>query len=78
MKEGPGAHPALGQKFNKAIDNLLCDTKKFRMDSPYETAASNGRMLMEENAWHVDTYVAEMKGEIAEKNPLRMEECAMA
>jgi len=78
MKEGPGVHPALGQKFNKAIDNLLRETKNFRMDSPYETAAYNGRMLMEENAWHVDTYVAEMEGEIAEKNPLRMEECAMA
>jgi len=76
MKEGPEAHPALADMFKKASDNLLRETKNFRLDSPYEIANYNSRLLMEEQVWHIDDYSNEMEGELAERDPLTMEECA--
>jgi len=76
MKEGPEAHPALADMFNKARDNLLRETKNFRLDSPYEIANYNSRLLMEQQVWHVDDYSNEMEGEYADRDPLTMEECA--
>merc|ERR1712194_510747 len=34
-------------------------------------------ILMEEKAWHVNSYIGEMEGELADKFPLTMEECGM-
>ena len=76
MKQGPEKHPRLADKFEKARENLLRQTKNFRMESPYETCSYISRMLVEDNVWHVDQYVAEMEGEYHDENPLTMEECA--
>jgi len=78
MKEGEKARPGLAQKFDKAKENLLRETKNFRLDPPYETASYMSRMMIEDNVWHVNNYMLEMEGEYAEKNPLTMEECAVA
>ena len=76
MKEGREKHPGLGQKFDKAQQNLLRQTKNYRLDSPYETASYVSRMLIEDNVWHVDNYIQEMEGEYAEAHPLTLQECA--
>ena len=76
MKEGPEAHPGLAQKFNKAIKNLCRETKNYKLDSPYEVGSYNSRILMENPVWHVDSYIAELEGEYAEKDPVTMQECA--
>ena len=68
--------PGLMLSFNKARENLLRQTKNYRLDSPYEVANYNTRILVEEKAWHVDSYVSEMEGTYAEKNPLTLAECA--
>jgi secreted Zn-dependent insulinase-like peptidase len=68
--------PSLQQKFLKAKEGLLREAKNYRLDTPYEVASYNAWLLMEESVWYVETYVAEMKGPAAEKNPLTMEECA--
>lgn len=68
--------PGLLLSFNKARENLLRQTKNYRLDSPYEVANYNSRILVEEKAWHVDSYVSEMEGLYAEKNPLTLAECA--
>lgn len=78
MKEGPAKHPGLEKKFSKAQQNLLRETKNFRMESPYETCSYLSRMLVENNVWHVDQYVGEMEGDYADANPLTMGECALA
>jgi hypothetical protein len=76
MKEGKDAHPGLFDKFRKATESLLRETKNYRLDSPYEVANYNSRLLMEEDVYYLDNYVDEMEGEYAERNPLTMEECA--
>jgi insulysin len=68
--------PSLQQKFLKAKEGLLRETKNYRLDTPYEVASYNARLLMDERVWYVRNYVAEMEGPTAEKNPLTMEECA--
>ncbi|CAB9527211.1 Insulin-degrading enzyme [Seminavis robusta] len=77
LKEGPEAHPALYDKFEKAKESLLRETKNYRLDAPYEVASYNSRLLLEENVWYLDDYVREMEGEYAEKDPLTMEECGL-
>jgi len=76
MKEGSEAKPGLAMKFDKAVENLLKDTKNTKYESPYETASYMSRMLLESNVWHINNYIGELEGEYAEKNPLTMEECA--
>jgi insulysin len=76
MREGREAHPALFDKFQKAKENLLRETKNYRLDTPYEVANYNSRLLLEEHVWYLDDYIDEMEGENAERNPLTMEECA--
>uniref|UniRef100_A0A7S4HIU6 Insulin-degrading enzyme n=1 Tax=Odontella aurita TaxID=265563 RepID=A0A7S4HIU6_9STRA len=76
MKEGPEAHPGLALKFEKARQNLLRQTKNFRLDTPYETSSYISRMLVEDNVWHVDNYISEMEGEYADSHPLTLEGCA--
>lgn len=75
MREGKEAHPGLFDKFQKAQENLLRETKNYRLDAPYEIANYNSRLLLEENVWHLDDYVGEMEGENADQNPLTLEEC---
>lgn len=75
MKAGD---PVLREKFNKGLEGLLRETKNYRLDSPYEVASYNSRLLIEESVWYLDNYVTEMEGEAAERNPLTMEECAAA
>ncbi|KAI2497496.1 hypothetical protein MHU86_16998 [Fragilaria crotonensis] len=75
LKEGPNDNPCLALKFKKAHDNLLRETKNYRLDSPYEVANYNSRLISEEKVWYVDNYIDEMEGEYAEKDPLTMEEC---
>jgi insulysin len=75
LKEGPKDNPCLALKFKKAHDNLLRETKNYRLDSPYEVANYNSRLISEEKVWYVDNYIDEMEGEYAEKDPLTMEEC---
>jgi secreted Zn-dependent insulinase-like peptidase len=76
MKEGKDAQPALFGKFQKAKENLLRETKNYKLDTPYEICAYNSRLVMEQNVWYLDNYVNEMEGEYAERDPLTMEECA--
>jgi len=63
-------------KFDKATKNLLRETKNFRLESPYETASYISRVLLEHNVWHVSNYIAELEGEIANRHPLTLGECA--
>ena len=76
MREGKEYHPALYDKFERAKDSLLRETKNYRLDVPYEVANYNSRLIMEENVWYLDDYVDLMEGENAEKDPLTMEQCA--
>jgi len=76
LKEGKYKHPVLFDRFEKAKESLLRETKNYRLDAPYEVANYNSRLLMEENVWYLENYVDEMEGENAEKDPLTMEECA--
>ena len=76
FREGKEKHPALFDRFEKAKESLLRETKNYRLDTPYEVANYNSRLLMEENVWYLDNYVDEMEGENAMKDPLTMEECA--
>lgn len=76
MKEGKDTHPSLFDKFEKAKESLLRETKNYRLDTPYEVCNYNSRLLMEEKVWYLDDYVSEMEGERAEQNPLTMQECA--
>ena len=73
MKNGDSK---LQRKFDKALEGLLRETKNYRLDAPSEVANYNSRLLIEQNVWCLDTYVAEMEGELASRNPLSMEECA--
>lgn len=77
MKQGKEAHPALFDKFKKAEESLLRETKNYRLDTPYEVASYNSRLCMESNVWYLDNYVDEMEGPNAEKDPLTLEECAL-
>jgi insulysin len=76
LREGKEKHPALSDKFEKAKESLLRETKNYRLDVPYEVANYNSRLVMEENVWYLDDYVDLMEGEYAEKDPLTMEQCA--
>mmetsp|Transcript_4301 Transcript_4301/g.9388 ORF Transcript_4301/g.9388 Transcript_4301/m.9388 type:complete len:508 (+) Transcript_4301:2-1525(+) len=76
MKEGKDMHPGLYDRFEKAKESLLRETKNYRLDTPHEVANYNSRLLMEENVWYLDDYVDELEGEYAEKDPLTMEQCA--
>jgi len=73
MKQGK---PSLQKLFDKAKEGLLRETKNYRLDPPYEVASYNSRLLIEENVWYLDNYIDEMEGEVAEKDPLTMAECA--
>jgi len=75
MKVSTGDDCSLTRKFDKAVKNLLRETKNFRLESPYETASYVSRMLLEDNVWHVKNYVDEMEGDYAEKYPLTLQEC---
>eukprot|EP00549_Striatella_unipunctata_P007735 CAMPEP_0118685052 /NCGR_PEP_ID=MMETSP0800-20121206/7011_1 /TAXON_ID=210618 ORGANISM="Striatella unipunctata, Strain CCMP2910" /NCGR_SAMPLE_ID=MMETSP0800 /ASSEMBLY_ACC=CAM_ASM_000638 /LENGTH=466 /DNA_ID=CAMNT_0006581879 /DNA_START=61 /DNA_END=1458 /DNA_ORIENTATION=- len=66
LKEGK---PSLAGSFDKAWQNLLRQTRNSKLGSPHEVNLYNSRMLMEENAWYLDDYLAELDGE------LTMEEC---
>jgi insulysin len=68
---------SLKDKFEKAKESLLRETKNYRMDPPYEVANYNSRLLMEENVYYLDNYIVEMEGEDAERDPLTMGECAV-
>lgn len=76
LREGKEKHPALFEKFERAKDNLLRETKNYRLDVPYEVANYNARLLMEESVWFLDNYIDLMEGNGAEKDPLTMEQCA--
>ena len=76
LKEGPEVHPGLALNFEKAKEGLLRETKNFRLDTPYESASYNSRLILEETVWYVQSYVDEMEGATAEKDPLTMNECA--
>lgn len=78
MKEGKDKHPHLYDTFQKAQQNLLRETKNYRLDAPYEVGNYNARLMLEENVWYMENYVDEMEGPNAEKHPLTMEECAEA
>mmetsp|Transcript_19053 Transcript_19053/g.53095 ORF Transcript_19053/g.53095 Transcript_19053/m.53095 type:complete len:1203 (+) Transcript_19053:242-3850(+) len=76
LKEGKEKHPGLYDRFEKAKESLLRETKNYRLDAPYEIANYNSRLLMEENVWYIDNYVDLLEGEHADKDPLTMEQCA--
>jgi len=76
IEELKAGEPALKDKFDEARDGLCRETKNYRLDSPYEVANYNSRLLMEETAWYIDNYIESMEGPAAEKTPLTMAECA--
>lgn len=78
MGEMRAGDRVLREKFDKALQGLLRETKNYRLDSPYEVASYNSRLLLEESVWYLDNYLTEMEGELAASNPLTMEECAAA
>jgi insulysin len=76
IQEMKGGDPDLRKRFAKAQESLLRETKNYRLDTPYEVASYNSRLLIEENVWYLDNYVDEMEGDAALHDPLTMEECA--
>jgi len=60
----------LNSKFKKACDNLLRETKNYRLDTPYEIANYNSRLILEESVWYVGDYTREL-----EEGNLSMQEC---
>jgi len=76
LKEGPSAHPGLALNFRNAMEGLLRETKNYRLDTPYDIASYNSRLVLEESVWYVQSYLDEMEGDTAVKDPLTMEECA--
>ena len=76
IQEMQDGNEVLREKFEKAKQGLLRETKNYRLDAPYEVANYNSRLLIEENVWYLDNYVGEMEGEEAKLHPLTMEECA--
>ena len=76
MKVGPEKHPGLVEKYNKAMQNLLRETKNFKLDSPLDIANYNSRLLIEDRVWHIHQYIEEMEGPEATRSPLTMQECA--
>lgn len=76
LREGKEQHPSLYDKFERAREGLLRETKNYRLDSPYEIANYNSRLVMEENVWYLDDYIDLMEGEYSHKNPLTMMQCA--
>ena len=75
IEEMKAGEPSLLEKFNRAKDDLCRETKNYRLDSPYEVANYNSRLLIEESVWYIDNYINEMEGS-AGVSPLTMEECA--
>ncbi|KAL7562589.1 hypothetical protein ACA910_015460 [Epithemia clementina (nom. ined.)] len=74
MKDGESS---LLDKFNRARDGLCRETKNYRLDSPYEVANYNSRLMIEESVWYIDNYINEMEGSsVTGALPLTMEECA--
>mmetsp|Transcript_4229 Transcript_4229/g.8839 ORF Transcript_4229/g.8839 Transcript_4229/m.8839 type:complete len:1203 (+) Transcript_4229:238-3846(+) len=78
IEELKAGDAALKDKFDQARDGLCRETKNYRLDSPYEVANYNSRLLLEESVWYIDNYIDLMEGESAEKQPLTMAECAEA
>jgi insulysin len=76
LREGKERHPTLYDKFERARESLLRETRNYRLDAPYEVANYNSRLVMEENVWYLDDYIDLMEGVNADKNPLTMEQCA--
>ena len=76
LREGKERHQSLHDKFERARESLLRETRNYRLDSPYEVANYNSRLIMEENVWYLDDYIDLMEGVNAEKDPLTMEQCA--
>lgn len=76
LRKGEECHPDLFEKFKRAKDNLLRETKNYRFSAPHDVAHHNARLSMEENVWYHDSYVDVMEGEQAEKTPLTMKQCA--
>jgi insulysin len=76
MDDMRAGNTKLQKKFDKALEGLLRETKNYRLDAPNEVANYNSRLLIEQNVWCLDSYVAEMEGEVAQRNPLTMAECA--
>jgi insulysin len=76
LDEMKAGDDVLREKFEKARQSLLQETKNFRLDPPNEVANYNSRLIMEEKAYYLDDYVNEMEGEMADNFPLTMEECA--
>jgi len=76
LKEGKDKHPGLHNRFEKAKESLLRETKNYRLDAPHEIANYNSRLLMEDNVWYLDNYIDELEGKNAKTDPLTMEECA--
>jgi len=60
----------LQMKFQKARDNLLRETNNYRLDTPYEIANYNTRLISEESTWYVGDYLREL-----EEGNLNMEQC---
>jgi insulysin len=75
MKRGDSK---LRAKFEKGLEGLLRETKNYRLDAPHEVANYNSRLLIEQDVWYLDSYLAVMEGDLAVRNPLTMEECAKA
>lgn len=75
MKDGAN-NPTLLDKFEKAKESLLRETKNYRLDPPNEVANYNSRLLIEENVWYLDNYIDELEGPDAERHPMTIEECA--
>jgi insulysin len=76
IEEMKDSNVALEDKFNRAKEGLLRETKNYRLDPPYEVANYNSRLFIEENVWYLDNYIDEMEGINAERFPLTMKECA--
>ena len=74
MKDG--THVALQDRFFKAKESLLRETKNYRLDPPHEVANYNSRLMIEEHVWYLDNYIDEMEGSDSERFPLTMKECA--
>lgn len=51
----------LVEKYTKALESLHRETANFNLDTPYEVANYNSRLLLEQSTWTIPQYLREME-----------------
>ena len=60
MSSYSGDDTPLLRSFATQVEGLRIETENFELDPPYELANYNSRLVLEENVWTVEQYLAEI------------------